>query len=240
MKRVWLSWSSGKDSAWALHALQQDPDVEVTGLLTSINTEANRVSMHGVRRELLEAQAEAVGLPLHCVSLPAPCSNDDYERAMASELRGAASRGVSHIAFGDLFLEDVRAYRERQLVGTGLVPLFPIWASAADTPAIARQMIARGIRAVIVCVDDQQLSSDFLGRAFDHQLLQDLPPSVDPCGERGEFHTLCHETPAFRNRLELVPGDIVRRGNLHFIDQRLAVAVSSAASVSPSRVTAAQ
>lgn len=220
-KRVWLAWSSGKDSAWALHVLRRDPDVEVTGLLTTLNGQANRVAMHGVRREVLEAQAAAVGLPLHVVNLPSPCSNEDYEHGMAGAFQVALSRGATHVAFGDLFLSDVRAYRERQLAGTGLDPLFPVWASEKETPDLAHRMVAEGTRALIVCVDTEQLPAHFLGREFDEQLLKDLPASVDPCGERGEFHTLCFGGPAFHSPLQPRAGHIVRDGRFHFVDQRL-------------------
>lgn len=224
MKAAWLAWSSGKDSAWALHTLQWDRGVSVTGLFTTLNGVADRVAMHGVRRSILEAQARAVGLPLLAIDLPHPCSNEQYEQAMARGVESAARAGVTHFAFGDLFLADVRAYRERQLAGSGIAPLFPIWASDADTPSIARHMIHEGTRAVVVCVDTEQLSSEFLGREYDAAFLADLPAGVDPCGERGEFHTLCYDGPAFRYPLAPVAGEVVRRGRFHFIDQELDIA----------------
>ena len=213
-----LSWSSGKDSAWALHALQADPTVEVVGLLTTFNAEADRVAMHAVRRELVDRQAAAHGLPLITVPLPQPCSNADYERLMREAMVDARASGVTHVAFGDLFLEDVRAYRVRNLAGTGIEPLFPIWSSATETPSLATQMVAGGVRAVITCVDANQLSPSFVGREFDAELLRDLPPSVDPCGERGEFHTFCYDGPTFSAGLRVTTGETVVRGQFHFID----------------------
>src|SRR6185436_19833389 len=188
MRRVLLSWSSGKDSAWALHVLRQTADVEVVGLLTTFNKSADRVAMHAVRRELVNAQAAAAGLELWPVFLPAPCSNAEYEQLMSEAMVRARDERITHVAFGDLFLEDVRDYRIRQMSGTGIDPLFPLWSSASETPALARQMIAGGIKAVLTCVDPRQLPETFVGRQYDSQLLADLPALVDPCGERGEFH----------------------------------------------------
>jgi uncharacterized protein (TIGR00290 family) len=218
VKRVWLAWSSGKDSAWALHVLRQDPHVEVVGLLTTMNGAVDRVAMHAVRRELVEVQAQRAGLPLLTVPLPSPCSNEEYERLMSSAIARALDEGVTHMAFGDLFLEDVRAYRERQLNGTGIEPIFPIWGTPSDTPGLARTMLAAGIRAVITCVDTQQLDARFLGREFDDALLRDLPASVDPCGERGEFHTFCYAGPCFESPLAVSTGEIRRDDRFHFID----------------------
>lgn len=218
LKRVLMAWSSGKDSAWALHVLRRDPDVEVVGLLTTLNEAVDRVAMHGVRRELLELQALAASLPLITVPLPSPCSNADYERLMSAATADARAGGVTHVAFGDLFLEDIRAYRVRQLSGSGIAPLFPVWTSSAHTPALAKEMIASGVRATIACVDTNQLDAAFLGREFDEQLLRDLPASVDPCGERGEFHTFCHAAPAFRQPLRVSTGATVVRDQFHFID----------------------
>src|SRR5271155_3800141 len=177
-----LSWSSGKDSAWTLHVLRQQSDVEVVGLLTSFNQAAGRVAMHAVRRELVERQATAAGLPLWCVQLPWSCPNDVYEARMREAVGWAKREGVTHIAFGDLFLEDIRAYRERNLAGTGVDPLFPIWTTSSDTPRLAREMLANGLRAVITCIDPKQLDGRFAGRDFDDDLLSDLPSEVDPCG----------------------------------------------------------
>ena len=198
--RVLLSWSSGKDSAWALHVLRQRPDLEVVGLLTTFNEESNRVAMHAVRRELVEAQAAAAGLPLVPVMLPYPCTNEVYERRMRAALAEAKAAGVTHMAFGDLFLEDIREYRVRLLQGTGIEPLFPIWTTAEETPALARRMLAAGLGAVLTCVDPKQLSERFVGRQYDETLLAELPAGVDPCGERGEFHTFCYRCPSSARR----------------------------------------
>jgi len=193
---VLLSWSGGKDSALALHALRHDPTVEVVGLLTTVTEEYDRISMHGVRRVLLERQARAAGLPLHIVWIPPDCPNEIYEERMAAALAPHRERGIRRVAFGDLFLEDIRAYRERKLASAGMEALFPIW--GRDTAALARDFIAQRFAAVLVCVDTHALDAAFAGRAFDESLLRDLPPGVDPCGENGEFHTFVHAGPIFR------------------------------------------
>jgi uncharacterized protein (TIGR00290 family) len=216
MKRVLLSWSSGKDSAWALNLLRRDPGIELVGLLTTMNSAFQRVAMHGTRCSVLEAQAEAAQLPLWTVPLPWPCSNEIYEQRMTEVCDRAVSERVDAIAFGDLFLPDVRAYRETQLKPTGLEPLFPLW--EVPTAALAREMIAGGLRAKLACVDTKQLSSDFAGRDFDASLLQDLPPEVDPCGERGEFHTCVYGGPMFTTTLTLEAGEIVNRDGFVFAD----------------------
>lgn len=218
LKRVLLAWSSGKDSAWALHVLRGQPSVEVVGLLTTLNGAMDRVAMHGVRHDLLEFQASAANLPLTTIALPSPCSNADYERLMSTAMADARSARVTHVAFGDLFLEDVREYRISRLRDTGIEALFPIWGSADSTPVLAEEMIASGARAVIVCIDSKQLDPAFLGREFDKQLLSELPASVDPCGERGEFHTFCYASPAFRQPLLVSTGTTVVSGQFHFID----------------------
>lgn len=218
MQRVLLSWSSGKDSAWALYVLRQRPDVEVVGLLTTLNEAADRVAMHAVRRELVEAQAEAAGLPLWPVFLPWPCSNEEYERRMAVVIARATAAGITHVAFGDLFLEDVRAYRVRQLAGTGIEPLFPLWSSAADTSAMAVRMVAAGLKAVLTCVDPKQLAASFVGRQFDTTLLAELPAPVDFCGERGEFHTFCYDGPMLARPIPVQVGEIVFRDGFCFAD----------------------
>jgi len=218
MKRVLLSWSSCKDSAWTLHTLRQQQDVELVGLLTTFNDAFDRVAMHAVRRTLAEAQAEAAGLPLWSVPLPWPCSNEQYAALMSNVMGRAVSEGITHVAFGDLFLEDVRDYRIRQLEGTGVSPLFPIWSSKEGTPDLARQMQTSGIRAVITCVDPKQLDPSFVGREFDRTLLEDLPLSVDPCGEKGEFHTFCYAGPMFKAPIEVTRGERVERDGFHFID----------------------
>ncbi len=216
MKRVLLSWSSGKDSAWTLHALRRDPTIEICGLLTTLNSEFDRVAMHGVRRSVLEAQAAAAGLPLWTVPLPWPCSNEIYEQRMAETCQRAVNEGIDAIAFGDLFLEDVRAYRERNLAPTCLEPLFPLWKIPTDE--LAREMIAGGLRARISCVDTEKLPASFAGREFDEDLLRDCPPGIDPCAERGEFHTCVYAGPMFAAPLPLETGEIVTRERFVFAD----------------------
>jgi len=218
MKRVLLSWSSGKDSAWALHLLRQQPGIELVGLLTTLNSEFQRVAMHGTRRSVLEAQAQAVQLPLWIVPLPWPCSNEVYEQSMAEVCRRAVSEHVQAIAFGDLFLPDIRAYRETQLKPTGLEPLFPVW--ELPTAALALDMIAGGLRAKLACVDSKQLPESFAGREFDAALLRDLPPEVDPCGERGEFHTCVYDGPMFAAPVPLEAGELVQRDGFVYADFR--------------------
>jgi uncharacterized protein (TIGR00290 family) len=216
MKRVLLSWSSGKDSAWALHVLRRDPGIEIAGLLTTLNTEFDRVAMHGTRRSVLEAQAAAAGLPLWIVPLPWPCSNEIYEQRMTEVCARAVSERIDAMAFGDLFLEDVRAYRERQLKPTGIEPLFPLW--KIPTHELARTMVAGGLRARIACVDSKQLPASFAGREFDEAFLADLPPGTDPCAERGEFHTCAWAGPMFAAPLALKSGEIVDREGFIFAD----------------------
>lgn len=195
MKPVLVSWSSGKDSAWTLHLLRQRGDCDIVGLLTTLNSEFDRVAMHGTRRSVLEAQAKAARLPLWIVPLPWPCSNEIYEQRMKDTCNRAVSEGVGAIAFGDLFLADIRAYREAQLRSTGLEPLFPLWQQ--PTAMLAREMIAGGLHAKLACVDTKQLPQSFVGREFDATLLDELPPATDPCGERGEFHTCVYAGPMF-------------------------------------------
>lgn len=217
--KAWLSWSSGKDSAWALHMLRTRGDVTVVGILTTLNQAAGRVAMHAVREELLDAQAEAVGLPLVKISLPHPCSNEIYQEAMGGAIARARAAGITHMAFGDLFLEDVRRYRETMLAGTGIEPLFPLWGQ--PTESLAGRMVAAGLRARLTCVDPKQLSAAFAGRAFDEQLLEDLPDGVDPCGERGEFHTFAHAGPMFDRPIPIRTGDVVTRDGFVFADLQL-------------------
>ncbi|MBA4191292.1 MAG: ATP-binding protein [Planctomycetaceae bacterium] len=216
--KVLLSWSSGKDSAWTLHALRRGGNVEVVGLVTTFNEAFGRVAMHGVRTELVQAQAAAAGLPLWSVPLPWPCSNDEYETRMHAVIEKARSAGITAFAFGDLFLEDIRAYRVRQLAGTGIEPLFPVWGTPADTPALARAIMAAGFQATLSCVDPRHLSPTFAGRAFDLVLLADLPTGVDPCGENGEFHTFCHAGPVFAHPISARAGDVVERDGFVFAD----------------------
>ena len=216
MKRILLSWSSGKDSAWTLHMLRRRQDIEILALLTTLNSEFDRVAMHGTRRSVLEAQARAAGLPLWIVPLPWPCSNEIYEQRMSEACARAIDAGVEAVAFGDLFLADVRACRERQLAGTGLEPLFPLW--EIPTHQLAREMIAAGLRTKVVCVDTRQLPADFAGRDFDDEFLRDLPATVDPCGERGEFHTCVYAGPMFAHPLQLCAGERVNRDGFVFAD----------------------
>jgi diphthamide synthase (EF-2-diphthine--ammonia ligase) len=218
MKRVLLSWSSGKDSAWTLHILRQQPDIELVGLVTTLNTEFQRVAMHGTRRSILEAQAAAAELPLWIVPLPWPCSNEIYEERMTEVCNRAIDEHIDAFAFGDLFLPDVRAYREKQLKPTGIEPIFPLW--EIPTGELARTMIAGGLRAKLACIDTKQLPSTFAGRDFDESLLADLPPETDPCGERGEFHTCVYAGPMFTAPLQLEAGEVVNRDGFVFADFR--------------------
>ena len=211
-----LAWSSGKDSAWTLHVLRAQNEVEVVGLLTTINQASDRVAMHAVRTELLRAQADAAGLPLWPVPIPWPCSNAEYEGAMAAAMARAGADGITHVAFGDLFLEDVRRYREERLAPTGVAPLFPLWGTPTD--ALARRMVEAGLRARLTCVDPQRLDSRFAGRDFDAELLAELPATVDPCGERGEFHTFAHAGPMFRHPVAIRTGEVVARDGFVFAD----------------------
>ena len=216
--RTLLSWSSGKDSAWALQVLRQRGDVEVVGLLTTFNAEFDRVAMHAVRRELVVSQARSVELPLWPVFLPWPCPNDAYEAAMEAAIARAKRAGITHIAFGDLFLEDIRAYREERMAKAGIEPLFPLW--GRDTEALASDMVREGVRASVVCVDPAQLDASFCGREFDAAFLEALPAEVDACGERGEFHTFAWDGPAFSVPVFVQPGEIVRRDGFVFADLR--------------------
>ena len=209
--KVLLSWSSGKDCAWTLHQLRQRDDLEVVGLVTSFNEVFNRVAMHGVRMELVAAQARAASLPLWEIPLPWPCTNEIYQERMAKVIERASASGIEFFAFGDLHLTEIRAYRETQLAGTGVQPMFPVWGTEADSPKLASQMIAAGVRAVLTCVDPKQLSPEFVGREFDRDLLNDLPSTVDHCGERGEFHTFCYAGPMFEHTIDVTVGDTVER-----------------------------
>jgi len=213
---ILLAWSSGKDSAWSLYMLRQRKDVEVVGLLTTVNSAYDRVAMHAVSRRLLEAQAEAAGLPLTVVSIPNPCPNDVYEAAMGAAMAAATARGVRGVAFGDLFLEDVRSYRERQMRGTGLAPHFPLW--GRPTSALAEEMMTGGLRARLACIDPRVVPRSLAGREFDRSLLVDLPAGVDPCGENGEFHTFAWDGPMFRRPIPVRGGDVVERDGFVFAD----------------------
>jgi uncharacterized protein (TIGR00290 family) len=214
--KTWLSWSSGKDSAWSLKVLRQGGETEVTALFTTVNAAFDRVAMHAVRRALLEAQARAAGLKLDVIEIPYPCPNTDYERIMGAFVARAQAAGVEAMAFGDLFLADIRAYRERQLAGTGMAPLFPLW--GRDTHALACEMIDGGLKAHVTCVDPGKLDRAFAGRSFDRAFLADLPAGVDPCGENGEFHTFVSAGPMFREAVAVRPGAVTERDGFVFAD----------------------
>lgn len=216
MKKVLLSWSSGKDSAWALHLLRQQPDIQVVALLTTFNSAADRVAMHAVRRALVEAQAERTGLPLWAVDLPWPCSNQEYEERMRAVCQRATAEGITAIAFGDLFLQDIRDYRVRQLQGSGLEPLFPVWQIPTDQ--LGQDMIAAGVKAKITCIDPSKLARSFAGRDYDLRLLQALPLQIDPCGENGEFHTFVCDAPVFSRPIGVRMGEVVERDGFVFAD----------------------
>lgn len=218
MKTV-LSWSSGKDSAWSLHVLRQKPEVEVVGLLTTVNAAFNRVAMHGVRNEILQAQAVAAGLPLHVVELPWPCPNEEYEKRMGSFVEQAMANGVEAMAFGDLFLEDIRKYRENKLSSTGLRPVFPLW--LRDTTALAHEMIGGGLETWVSVIDQSKLDASFAGRRFDASFLADLPAGIDPCGENGEFHTCVTAGPMFSAPITVKVGETVLRDGFAFADLAL-------------------
>ena len=214
--KILLSWSSGKDSAWALHLLNRQHPGAVGALLTTMNGGVDRVAMHGVRRDVLEAQARAAGLPLWTIPLPDPCANADYEALMRDAVQRAVAAGFTHVAFGDLFLRDVRQYREERLAGTGLEPLFPLW--DLPTTHLAIEMMSGGLRARLACVDTRVLPASFVGREFEPALLADLPPGVDPCGEKGEFHTCVYAGPMFTGRLALAAGHTVHHDPFAWIE----------------------
>ncbi|HVP45732.1 MAG TPA: hypothetical protein VMT32_04085 [Bryobacteraceae bacterium] len=215
MRRALLSWSGGKDCAWAFERLR-GTEVRVEGLLTTINEKADRVAMHGVRRELIEEQARSIGIPLWIAPLPWPCPNGRYEEVMGETCRRAVNAGIEVMVFGDLFLTDIRGYRERMLAGTGLEPVFPLW--GAPTDALAGEMLAGGLRARVVCIDRKVLNSSFAGREFDASFLGDLPPAADPCGENGEFHTLVYDGPMFSRPIAVETGAFHEDGDFTFAD----------------------
>ena len=219
MTKCMISWSSGKDSAWMVHVLRQRGDVQLAGLLTTINEAAERVAMHAVRVDVLQAQSDALGLPLWRIPIPSPCPNEVYERAMGAAVARAVAEGFTHVAFGDLFLEDVRRYREERLAGTGLTPLFPLF--GADTAALARDMIDAGLRARITCLNPKVIDRLLAGREFDRSLLAELPATVDPCGERGEFHTCAYAGPMFHHPVPIETGITVERDGYVFTDLTL-------------------
>ena len=211
-----MSWSSGKDSAFALHEVRRAGEIEVAGLITTVTADFGRVSMHGVREELLDRQAAALGLPCWKVEIPSPCPNEVYESAMARVLGDVGRLGVTHVVFGDLFLEDLRRYREAKLGAIGMSGVFPLW--MRNTAVLAREMIAAGLRATIVCVDPRRLDRSFAGRAFDAAFVEDLPRGVDPCGENGEFHTFASHGPMFARPIEVRTGEVVERDGFVFAD----------------------
>lgn len=215
-RRAVVSWSSGKDAAWALHLIRQQGELEAVGLLSSINAQFQRVSMHGVRRDLLELQARAAGLPLITVELPWPCPNEEYEQRMGAACARLRAEGVDAVVFGDIFLADVRQYRERQLAGTGLEPLFPLW--GRETRELVREMLAAGVRARIACLDPRRLPKELAGAELDAELLHALPAGADPCGENGEFHTFVLDAPVFQHALDVTAGVVVERDGFVYAD----------------------
>ena len=215
-KKVWLSWSSGKDSAWSLYTLKQDPTLELAGIFTTINEKRDRVAIHSTRHRLLQAQAEQLGLPLYSVNIPEPCDNVTYEAAMKKLLQQAEEAQVTQMAFGDLFLEDIKQYRLKNLNGTSITALFPLW--KIPTKQLAQTMIENGVKAIITCVDTKKLPENFVGREFDFNLLEDLPKTVDPCGENGEFHTFVYAGPMFKQTIPCQRGELHRSGQFQFID----------------------
>ncbi len=214
--KAWMSWSTGKDSAWALHVARERGEVEIVGLLTTVNTAHARVAMHAVRESLLEAQAQTLDLPLIKVPIPSPCPNAVYEQAMAEAIERALQEGVTHMVFGDLFLADIRKYREEKLAPLGITPMFPLW--LLDTAALAREMVQAGVAAYVTCVDPRKLERGFAGRRFDAQFLSHLPAGVDPCGENGEFHTFACAGPMFRRPIQVEVGEVVDRDGFVFAD----------------------
>lgn len=215
-RKTLLSWSSGKDSAWTLHELRQQPDIEVAGLFCTINQTFDRVAMHAVKTELVKQQAQQAGLPLYTIHIPYPCDNGEYEQAMARFIAKAQQLNIECFAFGDLFLEDVRNYREEKMQGTGITPIFPLWGK--PTGELSREMIDSGLKTVITCVDPKKIPAEFAGREFDHDFLDDLPETVDPCGENGEFHSFVFAGPMLQDPIDISVGEIVERDGFVFAD----------------------
>ena len=211
-----MSWSSGKDSAWALYQLQQDPEIELAGLYCTVNKEFDRVAMHGVRVELLQKQAKSIGLPLQIIEIPNPCNNIEYKDIMQQFVESAQKDEIEYFAFGDLFLEDIRQYREENLKDTGIAALFPLWGIPTDK--LAREIVQSGMKAVITCIDPRQVSKDFVGREYDENFLRSLPDTIDPCGENGEFHSFAFDGPMFKETIDVIPGEIVQRDGFVFAD----------------------
>lgn len=215
-KNVWMSWSTGKDSAYALYELKRSPEVVVTGLVTTVTRDFDRVSMHGVRRELLSAQAEALSLSLETIEIPSPCTIQEYEDRIHIIFQKAEALGVTHFAFGDLFLQDVREYRERQLRQTKINPLFPLW--HRPTNELAEEIIQSGVKAILTCVDTRKLDQSFSGREYNINLLKDLSHEIDPCGERGEFHSFVFDSPLFERPISIAKGEKIVRNGFAFTD----------------------
>jgi uncharacterized protein (TIGR00290 family) len=215
-KKTLLSWSSGKDSAWALHVLRQQHDIEVVGLFCTFNKKFERGAMHAVRNELICQQAESIGLPLQLIPIPDPCSDSEYKRIMANFIEQVKSQGIDTIAFGDLFLEEIRSYREESLVGTGITPLFPIW--GIPTNELSKEMINSGLRAKITCIDPKYLPAEFAGHEYDSTFLEQIPDAIDPCGEKGEFHSFAYDGPMFKNKLNISVGETVTRDGFIYTD----------------------
>lgn len=215
-KKTFLSWSCGKDSAWALHILQQDPNIDVAGLVCTVNQEFDRVAIHGIRKELLELQVQNLDLPLYQVHIPYPCSTEAYENAMKALINEAAGLGIEYIAFGDLFLQNVREYREKLLADTNILPLFPIW--GIPTRLLSSQMISSGLRAIITCVDSNYLEKEFSGREYNQSFLDDLPENVDLCGENGEFHSFVIAGPMFKKSMDVEVGETIYRQGVYYTD----------------------
>lgn len=211
-----LAWSSGKDSAWALHVLKQDPEIEVIGLFSTVNEAFNRVAMHAVRIDLLMRQAECAGLPVDIINIPYPCSNQEYENRMSAFIEKAKDKHIQCMAFGDLFLEDVRKHREEKLDGTGITPIFPLWGIPTNT--LSKEMVSSGLKAVITCVDPKSMPERFIGREYNESFLRELPENVDPCGENGEFHSFAHTGPMFKEEIKINVGEIVHRDGFVFSD----------------------
>ena len=215
-KRTLLSWSSGKDSAWALHRLRQQPEIELAGLFCTVNQDFERVAMHAVRTELLRRQADSVGVPLRIISIPHGCSDSQYREIMGAFVAEAREQGIECMAFGDLYLQSVRSCREQNLAGTGIAPVFPLWGLPTDQ--LAKTMIKSGLQAYITCLDPKALAPEFAGRSYDESFLRDLPDTVDPCGENGEFHSFVFDGPMFSAPLEVHPGEVVHRDGFVFAD----------------------
>ncbi|MDH5611018.1 MAG: adenine nucleotide alpha hydrolase [Gammaproteobacteria bacterium] len=215
-QKTMMSWSSGKDSAWALYQLQNNPEIDLVGLFCTINKEFNRVTMHGVRVELLQKQADNIGLPLEIIEIPYPCSNIEYEQIMGEFVEKAKKMHIENFAFGDLFLEEVRNYREEKLKNSGIKAIFPIWGIPTDE--LSRKMITNGLRTIITCINPKQTPDKFIGKEFDDNFLASLPETIDPCGENGEFHSFVFDGPMFKEKINIVLGDIVQRDDFVFAD----------------------